>query len=362
MRLKTLLGLLFAATLSAATAAATVQMPADIRLPPFPPMPAPTQLGETTTGEIVFTTRTPYDFDILIDGYQDLPEHAGVGTLVLPAGASAQKPVPAVVLVHGSGGLAPGREANYAALLAANGFAAIYIDYFRPRGITAATPYIAKLMGVTESDAAADAYGALRALAAHPSIDAKRVAIMGFSYGGMATRIALDARVRASVAPDLPPFAAHLDYYGPCFQDFGTRQTTGAPLLSLRGGEDASNDLAACAEREAQLRAAGSEVGSVIYARAGHAWEADVPRAMTDNPYIAGSTWRYDDSGFPAVDGKALISADASRDRDARFQLRLSFTDRLGSCVKVGYIVGRDDETRVQSDYRMLQFLRATLR
>ena len=33
----------------------------------------------------------------------------------------------------------------------------------------------------------------------------------------------------------------------------------------------------------------------------------------------------------------------------------------MGDCVKVGYIVGRDDATHVQSDYQMLQFLRRTL-
>lgn len=361
MKLRTLLGLLFV-ILTCGAATAAVQIPAGIQLPPFPAQVAPTQMNEATAGEIVFKTRTPYDFDLLIDGYQDLPLHTGMGTLVLPAGASAAHPVPAVVLVHGSGGLAPGREANYAALLAANGFAAIYIDYYRPRGITEATPYIAKMMGVTEFDAVSDAYGALRALNAHPAIDPKRVAIMGFSYGGMAVRIALDARVHASVAPDLAPFAAHLDYYGPCFQDFGTAKTTGAPLLSLRGGEDASNDLAACAAREIELRAAGSEVSTVVYARAGHAWEVDAPRTMTDNPYIAGCTWRYDAKGFPSVDGMALIAPGTPREREQRFHLRLLLGDKLGDCAKVGYIVGRDDATRLQSDYRMLQFLRATLR
>ncbi len=365
MKRSTLLATLLAAALFVATlpaAADSVSLaPSDLKLPPFMKLPAPTQVTETTSGDIVFETRTPYDFDVLLSRYQTLPKHGGMGTLVLPTGASAKHPVPAVVLVHGSGGLTPGRESQYAALLAANGFAALYIDYYRPRGIVESTPYVVKTLGVTEFDAVSDAYSALRMLNADPAIDPKRIAIMGFSYGGMATRIALDARVRAAVAPDLPPFAAHLDYYGPCFQDFHVKKTTGAPVLSLRGGEDASNDLAACAQREIELRGAGSEVGSVVYARAGHAWEANTPRALNKFPYLAGCTISYDDAGFPSVGGKTVIPVGADPSREQRFHLRMNSGDVLGACVKTGYIVGRDDATRVQSDYQMLQFLRRVL-
>lgn len=343
------------AGLCATTSAETPQLPA------FPALPAASALQADSAGEIFFDTRTPYDFDILLSGYDKLPQHRAMGTLVLPAGASSTRPVPAVVLVHGSGGIMPGREARYAALLADNGFAAIYIDYYRPRGITSDTPYQAKTTGVTEFDAVSDAYAALRALNAHPAIDGKRVAVMGFSYGGMATRIAMDARVRAAIAPELPPFAAHVDYYGPCFQDFRLQQTTGAPLLSLRGAEDASNDLVACAQRETELRAAGSAVSSFIFARAGHSWEVNAPRKLGNYPYLAGCLIEYDDAGMGSVDGTPLVPASAPADRDERFRLRLAQGDALGPCVKIGYISGRDDDTRVQSDYHMLHFLRETL-
>jgi dienelactone hydrolase len=331
-------------------------------LPAFPSLPAPTPLTEATAGDIVFETLTPYDLDILIGRAASLPRHGGMGRLFLPAGASAQRPTPAVVVVHGSGGIAPGREMEYGALLAADGYAALVIDYYRPRGITEATPYAAKVLGVTEFDATADAYAALRALNKHPAIDPKRIAVVGFSYGGMATRIAMDARVRAALAPDLPPFAAHVDFYGPCFQDFRLERTTGAPLLTLRGAEDASNDLVACAVRERELRRAGSEVSSVIYARAGHAWQNLAPRAVNSSSYLAGCTLEYDAAGFPSVHGRPLIPADAPPDRTRRFLLRMGSGDIIGpACVKLGYIVGRDDATRVQSDLQVLRFLRQTL-
>lgn len=345
----------------AAEPTAAPTLPTLPTLPAFPTLPAATRLTETSAGDIYFETRTPYDFDILVSQGARLPTHRGMGRLFLPAGASARQPVPAVVLVHGSGGISPGREMEYGALLAADGYAALVIDYYRPRGMTETTPYLTKTLGVTEFDATADAYAGLRALSSHPAIDPKRIAVAGFSYGGMAVRIALDARVRAALAPDLPPFAAHVDYYGPCFQDFHVQHTTGAPLLSLRGGEDASNDLAACATREAQLRQAGSEVSSVIYARAGHAWENRAPRGPNKYPYLAGCTLDYDGAGFPSVNGTTLIPPGTAPDRQRRFQLRMVSGGTMGACVKTGYIVGRDDATRVQSDYQLLRFLRQTL-
>jgi dienelactone hydrolase len=172
----------------------------------------------------------------------------------------------------------------------------------------------------------------------------------------------MDSRVKQALAPDRAPFAAHVDYYGPCHQDFHIQRTTGAPRLSLRGGEDASNDLVACTQREAELRQAGSAVGTVIYASAGHAWESRTPRALrTELPYLAGCTITYDAAGVPSVDGKALVPESADPRREYRAQLRASSGAAMQSCVHTGYIVGRDDAVKAQSDTQVLAFLRRTL-
>ncbi len=66
--------------------------------------------------------------------------------------------------------------------------------------------------------------------------------------------MALDARLHELLAADAPPFAAHVDLYGPCFQDFRIARTTGAPLLTLRGARDASNELVQRSIGEERLR------------------------------------------------------------------------------------------------------------
>ncbi len=358
--IKPLSALVFTLALGLSPVAALAQAALPDGTPPLPALPervSPTPLLESTQGDIRFDTRTPFDFDVLLTQIDKTPVSSGMGTVVLPAAASAAKPVPALVLLPGSGGISPGREMEYAQMLAGHGYAAIVVDYYSARGYTPESPYRDKTSGVTEFDIVADAYGALRALAAHPAIDARRVGVIGYSYGGMAARLAMDARVREQLAPDLPPFAAHMDYYGPCFQDYGTQRTTGAPLLSLRGGEDASNDLVACAKVESDLRAAGSAVGSVVYASAGHAWEVDRPRGMNHFPYIAGCTMVFDAQGLPTVNGRQMIAPATDTQRVARHVLRWGSGDFFRGCFKVGYIVGRDDPVKEQSDAQMLRFL-----
>lgn len=363
-RLNKMLVVLCAAVFGCAVLPASAQQAAPTDTPTLPALPErqpPTVLSASTQGEILFDTRTPFDFDVLLTQIQQAPVSSGKGTLFLPTTASAASPVAALVLLPGSGGISAGREMEYGRQLADQGYAAIVVDYYSARGYTPDAPYRDKTSGVTEFDIVADAYGALRALAGHPAIDARRIGVIGYSYGGMAVRLAMDARVREQLAPDLPPFAAHIDYYGPCFQDYGTQRSTGAPLLSLRGGEDASNDLVACAKVESDLRGAGSTVGTVVYATAGHAWEVDRPRGPNHFPYIAGCTMVFDAQGLPSVNGRQMIVPATDPQRVARHALRWGSGDFFRGCLKVGYIVGRDDPVKEQSDVQMLHFLARTL-
>lgn len=331
-------------------------------LPPLPrvaPMMPPTVLHSDTQGDIRFKSSSPYDLDVLLDQTARAEVTMGMGKLMLPAGASDKKPVPAMVILPGGAGAIPGREYETAQTLADNGIAALVVDYFKPRGIADETPYPAKVMGASEFDVVADAYAALKALNKHPAIDGQRIGVMGFSKGGVAARMGMDARIRDKLAPQVAAFALHVDFYGPCYADLQTRRTTGAPLLSFRAGADASNDLVACARQEAALRAAGSDVSTVVYARAGHDWESSQPRALTDKPYLSGCTIEFNDRDLPTLNGQALIPAGAQPDRQTRYWIRVQSGKALGDCVKVGYISGRDETARSLAGKQLLQFLRA---
>jgi dienelactone hydrolase len=331
-------------------------------LPGFPDFPPPLiELDEGASGRIYYPTATPFDLDVILAGMEDALPTTGVGTLFMPETASAEAPVPAMVVLHGSGGITPGREMAYGELLAAHGIAAFVVDYYEPRGVTRDTNYMLRVLSVTEFDAVTDAYAALRLLATHPRIDGARIGVMGFSYGGMAARFAMDERVRAVLAPQSRGFAAFVDYYGPCFQDLQTAAVNGAPLLTLRGTEDASNDLDACRQREAQLAALGARVETHVYEGAGHAWEAETPRRLfEESPYVAGCTIVYDADGYSSMNGVPIVDAPPGTSREERIATRMASGGSMGDCVKSGYVIGRDDATLTRSNAALLAFLERT--
>jgi dienelactone hydrolase len=331
-------------------------------LPEFPDFPPPlVELDGGESGRLYYPSATPFDFDVILAGMDEALPTTGVGTLFMPQAASAEAPVPAMVVLHGSGGITPGREMAYGELLAGHGIAAFVVDYYEPRGVTRETNYMLRVLSVTEFDAVTDAYAALRLLATHPGIDGERIGVMGFSYGGMAARFAMDERVRAVLAPRSRGFAAFVDYYGPCFQDLQTAAVNGAPLLTLRGTEDASNDLDACREREAQLAALGVPVETHVYEGAGHAWEASIPRRLfEESPYVAGCTIVYDDVGHSSLNGVPIVDSPPGASREDRIAARMASGGGMGDCVKSGYVIGRDDATLARSNAALLAFLERT--
>lgn len=330
-------------------------------LPPLPkvmPMVPPTVLHSDTQGDIRFKSSSPFDLDVLLNKASLAETSMGMGKLLLPAVAGDGARVPAVVILPGGAGPIPGREYETAKTLAEHGIAALVVDYFKPRGISDEMPYAMKIMGTSEFDAVADAYAALKALNKHPAIDPQRIGVLGFSKGGLAARISMDARIREKLAAHIPGFALHVDFYGPCYANLQVQQTTGAPLVSFRAGEDASNDLVACAEQEAVLRKAGSAVSTVVYAKAGHDWESNRPRELTDKPYLDGCTISFNDKDIPTLNGQPLIPENAQPDRTARYQIRIQSSKALGDCVKVGYVSGRDESAKKMAAKHLLQFLK----
>jgi uncharacterized protein len=141
---------------------------------------------------------------------QAQPPAAIPAVLRLPPGHARG---PAVVILHGSGGV-DGRGERYAQQLLAAGIASLEIDMFTPRNIgrgqgTTARP--------RQADAMPDVFGALRFLAAHPRVDPQRVGVMGLSYGaGLSIFLATDAVGRAYAAGG-PDFRAAAPLYPVCF-------------------------------------------------------------------------------------------------------------------------------------------------
>ena len=333
-------------------------------IPEFPNFPKPIQkLSEQQSGNIYFASSTPLDLEVLLNDPNAGIPTTGVGTLFLPDNASATTPVPAMIILHGSGGISPGREMEYARLLSTNGYAALVINYYASRGVNEDTPYLMRIMTITEFDALVDAYAALKLLATHPSINTDRIGVMGFSYGAIAARFAMDERFRQKLAPELPGFAAFVDYYGPCFQDIGTQDINGNPLLTFRGTNDASNDLLACEKQENQLRLLGANVETQIYEEAAHGWELQSPKKLQRvAPYIRDCQINYTAEGRILVEGYDIVNAPLESTRENRISSRIGNGVTLQQCIKFGYIIGNDPSVKEKSDARLLAFLEEELK
>ncbi len=115
------------------------------------------------------------------------------GTLAFPGDAA---PVPAVVLMHGCSGIGASVR-GWERELRGWGYATFVVDSFRGRGLRE----VCVGGWLASEDRTGDAYAALVVLAAHPRIDATRIALMGFSHGGGTTLVAAVPSVAAGHVP-----------------------------------------------------------------------------------------------------------------------------------------------------------------
>ena len=295
---------------------------------------------------VTFPSSSPFTLADVGKGPAVDPPTAAMGTLFMPAGASAAHPVPAVVLLHGAAGVRADRELTYGRQLAALGIAALVVDAFGARR-DRATGFIDRLLEITEAMVLADAYGGLRYLAARPEIDARRVVLVGFSYGGMASIYAAYAQVAAAYAPDGLRFAGHVSFYGPCIARFEDHRTTGVPVLMMYGGRDEIIDPKECAAVADDLRTGGSQVETIVYATAFHQWDG--------GPAVP---WRASTSVAPCRFGVAPDGV--THDLSSGLAMTGPFTRRaiLALCVdRDGYMLGRDDSVRERSNRALGAFL-----
>jgi dienelactone hydrolase len=310
------------------------------------PWPDPATLTDIPGIEVSWPSSSPFaPEDIGRGPRRDRPTTAR-GRLYLPPGAHPPHSVPAVVLLHGSGGVLPTRELTYAPQLARLGVAALVVDSFaarRDRG----TAFIARVLNITETMILADAYSGLGALAARPEIDPHRVVLSGFSYGAMAVMYGLYAQIADRLAPAGLRFAGHVAFYGPCIARFADSRTTGAPLLMLIGGADEITDQRRCAEIAADLRAGGSRVDVAVYPGAVHQWDGAFARRPIGRNLAPCSLW---------VERDGTI-------RDLRTGLAMTgpFSRKiiLGLCTLFAgpYPIGRDDRVRARATADWGRFL-----
>ncbi|MGE0744502.1 MAG: dienelactone hydrolase family protein [Rhodospirillales bacterium] len=299
--------------------------------------------GESINGiverSVTFPSHSPFSLAYIGNGANDDPPEPAVGTLFLPAPEKRNGKAPAVVMLHGSAGVLPTREYTYGRQLAAMGFAALAIDTFAARRARA-TSFLDRVIEITEAMFLADAYSALKWLGTQPEVDGDRVALMGFSYGAMATVYAAFSQVAEKLAPGGERFAAHIAFYGPCIARFRDSRATGAPVAMLYGTEDEIIDPVRCLDVKGDLEKGGAKVDLFAFSGAYHQWDGG--RA---GPFRIGRTL----NGCRLTVDQNLMA----RDADTGLSMSGPFMRKiiLGLCSGgSGYLIGRDDTVREKSN------------
>jgi dienelactone hydrolase len=182
------------------------------------------------------------------------------GTLFKPDGAG---PFPAVVLLHGCGGIRP-HFVQWAGTIRNMGYVALLVDSFRPRGISSICANSPTMAAMTR-DRAADAYGALRHLKGLSFVDGDRVALMGWSHGGWTTLEAM-ASPHYRSSPD--QFRAAIAFYPWC-RDALTEPFR-VPVLVLIGGSDDWTPAKKCEDMQARLSPDAPPLRVQVYQGAHH--------------------------------------------------------------------------------------------
>lgn len=173
-------------------------------------------------------------------------------------------PHPAVVLMHGCGGIQQ-MHFEWAKTLNAAGYVTLVVDSFRPRSL------IQQCGGGSASASPAgrvlDAYGALEFLRGRDGVDPDRIALMGWSHGGIT---ALSAVTENGVGVTFPSeFRTVIALYPHCV---GSRRFTKSVAV-LIGASDDWTSPSSCENLQAQTQSHEHVLDLTVFPDAFHGFD-----------------------------------------------------------------------------------------
>jgi dienelactone hydrolase len=312
-----------------------------------------TDLLKQSDGLIGFNSFNAKSGSDFMDGGVNAVRQTSGGTLILPIDASAEKKVPAMVILHGSGGdWGKGRGLNLSLFLARQGIAGLAVDTFGSRDLSAGDDYRERLDKAPIYTQMSDALSALQALQQHPFIDSAKIGVTGFSLGAGSTLYMMFEPVIENVlGKDGPRFSAYAMFYGGCMVEFDDFRVEGSPLLIMMGGADESMSIPGCERFRDRLIDLGVDVELKVYEAAGHGWDAPFPQQFFADKWVTRDClMRWTKSG-------EAVEMTSGYSMDNAFGVFMA----LSQCGhQKGYTNGFNEDAFAGSRRDLLQFLTAT--
>ena len=262
------------------------------------------------------------------------------GILRLPRAAGTK--MPAVILLHGSGG--PGGNGSapdeWSREFNAMGIATFAIDAFSGRGLVST---VADQDSFPNVNYIGDAYRALEALANHRLIDPTRIAVMGFSLGARAAVFSGMKRFQQMHGPrNGVEFAAYIGMYTPCNTAYrDVEKLADKPFRLFHGLADDYVLAGPCRELVDRLAKAGRDIQLTTYEGAHHNFDSLTPREIT------ASTGKTTRNCRIAEDDKGVLINAATK---------ASFTMK-DPCVEFGPHFGYNEAATAKAKVAIREFL-----
>lgn len=279
-----------------------------------------------------------YTGDEFLKGSVKSVPHMLAAELRIPQAQKAK--FPAVVLIHGSGGVGSNIDMWVHELNKA-GIATLIVDSFSGRGITSTVQDQTLLHSLAMM---VDSYRALDMLAKHPRIDASKISIMGFSKGAVASIFSSTTRFKEMYGSSAK-FASHIGLYTPCNTRFmGDSAVTGVPMRLFHGTADDYVNVVPCRAYVQELKSKGVDISLTEFADTQHGYDSPLsPRKL------------------------AVPSAQSTRqcqfiekNRGEIFNMQsgapFSYSD---PCVQIGAHVGHNPDSTEQTVKSVVSFLQA---
>ncbi len=264
--------------------------------------------------------------------------HLLAAELRIPQGQKVK--FPAVVLIHGSGGVNGSMDLWVHALNQA-GIATLVVDSFSGRGLTSTVQDQTLLHSLSMM---VDGYRALDLLAKHPRIDASKISIMGFSKGAVASVFSSSNRFKGLYGSSAK-FASHIGLYTPCNTRFvGDTDVTGSPMRFFHGTTDDYVNVVPCRAFVAELKSKGVDITLTEFANTQHGYDSPLAPERLAVP-TAQSTRNCQ-----------FIEKSKGEVFNAESGAPFSYND---SCVALGAHVGHNPESTAKTVKSVVEFLQS---
>ncbi len=303
------------------------------------PSVCPAQIARVEVHLIQSVTMTDQDF---LNGRKDGKPVMLAGQLRIPR-PGADK-LPAVVLLHGSGGVGT-NVVDWEQELNSMGVATFVIDAFTGRGIVTANTNQGLLGRLAMTY---DAYRALEILEKHSRIDPQRIAVMGFSRGGQAALYASVKRFQRMHGPASGrDFAAYLPFYAACNTKFmDDDEVSPNPIRMFHGVADNYVPIAPCRDYVERLKAKDAKVTLTEYAGAHHVFDG----RNFKTPLVAAKSQSTRNCQLAETQNGVVVNV---KTRQA-----FSYAD---PCVELGPTIAYDEKAHAEALKAVKEFVAATL-